>query len=92
MVALASLVLALTATTAAQSDDKIVQIDVGMIQGAVSGDVMSFKGHSVRRAAGGGLTVARTAAQNVVGTSGASLSRTGIRPRRTRQFHRRRDP
>jgi para-nitrobenzyl esterase len=44
MVTVASLVLALTATAAAQSDDTRVTIDAGRIEGAVSGDVLSFKG------------------------------------------------
>jgi para-nitrobenzyl esterase len=41
---LASIVMALPATAAAQADDKIVRIDSGTIEGAVSGDVVSFKG------------------------------------------------
>jgi len=44
MVTVASLVMALTATPVAQSDDKIVKIDAGMIEGAVSDEVLSFKG------------------------------------------------
>ena len=43
-VTLASLVMALIAIDAAQPNDKIVKIDAGMIEGAVSGDGLSFKG------------------------------------------------
>jgi para-nitrobenzyl esterase len=44
IVTLSSIVMALTAMAAAQLDDTIVTIDSGMIEGAVSGDVLSFKG------------------------------------------------
>jgi para-nitrobenzyl esterase len=44
MVTLWSLVLALTTADVVQSNDKIVKIDSGMIEGAVSGEVLSFKG------------------------------------------------
>jgi Carboxylesterase family len=44
MVALSALVLALTTTGAAQSNHRIVKIDTGVIEGALSGEVLSFKG------------------------------------------------
>ncbi len=44
MVTVASLVMAVIATAATQSIDKILEIDAGTIEGAVSGDVLSFKG------------------------------------------------
>ena len=44
IVTLASIVLAWTATAAAQLDDTIVTIDSGRIEGAVAGDVLAFKG------------------------------------------------
>lgn len=43
-VTLSSIVMVLTATDAAGSNDRIVKIDSGMIEGAVSGEVLSFKG------------------------------------------------
>jgi para-nitrobenzyl esterase len=44
MVSLASIVVAFTATPAGQSNDNVVKVDSGMIEGAVSSDVVSFKG------------------------------------------------
>jgi len=41
---LASVAISFTATHAAQSSDTIVTIDSGAIQGAISGDVVAFKG------------------------------------------------
>ncbi|MGH9371242.1 MAG: carboxylesterase family protein [Vicinamibacterales bacterium] len=44
VVAVAWLAIALVATTSAQSQETIVKIDAGSVEGAVSGDVLSFKG------------------------------------------------
>jgi para-nitrobenzyl esterase len=44
LVTLSSLMMALTAACAAPSNDRIVKIDSGMIEGAVSGEVLSFQG------------------------------------------------
>jgi hypothetical protein len=44
MLTVASIVMVLAGTAAAQSADKIVKIDSGMVEGAVSGEVLSFKG------------------------------------------------
>ena len=67
--------MALTATDAAQPDGKRVKIDSGLIEGAVSGDILSFKGIPWRQATEYGLDCMQRPIPAMRRRAGASLAR-----------------